>query len=178
MPEFPVNPHRFDPYKCFKFRVKWDGKYVAGVSRISGLRRTTDVVEQRDGGDPNFTRKSPGVTRYQPLVLERGVTHDTEFEQWASKVLRHGAGFGNEVRDEELPQGQHRRALQRGRPARPGLQGLPLLGLGIQALPDLDANGSTVAIESIKLETRAGSATSRSRSRSNPPSYSVVTTSV
>jgi len=65
-----------------------------------------------------------------------------------------------------------------GRPARPGLQGLSLLGLGIQALPVLDANGSTVAIESIKLETRAGSATSRSRSRSNPPSYSVVTTSV
>ncbi len=59
MPEFSVNPHRFDPYKSFKFRVKWDGKYVAGVSRISGLRRSTDVVEQRDGGDPNSTRSPP-----------------------------------------------------------------------------------------------------------------------
>ena len=70
------------------------GRHVAGVSKISGLRRMTDVVEQRDGGDPNFARKSPGVTHYAPLVLERGVTHDTDFEEWAGKVLRHGAGFG------------------------------------------------------------------------------------
>ena len=86
MTQFAVNPQRFDPYKNFKFRVKWDGKYVAGVSRISALKRTTEVVEHREGGDPSSLRKSPGLTTYAPIVLERGVTHDKEFESWANKV--------------------------------------------------------------------------------------------
>ena len=152
MPEFSVNPHRFDPYKSFKFRVKWDGRYVAGVSRISGLRRATDVVEQRDGGDPNFTRKSPGVTRYQPLVLERGVTHDTEFEDWARKVLRHGAGLGSEV---ALKNFRKDIIVELNNEAGQVVLAYKVYRCWVseyQALPDLDANGSAVAIESIKLE--------------------------
>src|SRR5580765_6507288 len=93
MAQFTVNPQRFDPYKNFKFRVKWDGRYVAGVSKVGGLERTTEVVKHRDGGDPTSSRKSPGRTEYEAITLERGVTHDTEFEKWANKVWNYpGAG--------------------------------------------------------------------------------------
>jgi phage tail-like protein len=97
MAEFVVNAHRFDPYKNFKFRVKWDGRYVAGISRVSALKRTTQVVEYRQGGDPSTVRKSPGRTSFEPITLSRGVTHDPAFEQWANKVWNHGSGGGNEV---------------------------------------------------------------------------------
>jgi phage tail-like protein len=76
MAQFSVNPKRFDPYKNFKFPIKWDGRYVAGGSKISGLRRTTKVIEHREGGDPSTSRKSPGRTEYASITLERGVTHD------------------------------------------------------------------------------------------------------
>ena len=81
-----VNPAQFDPYNDFRFRVKWDGRYVAGVSRVSALRRTTEVVEIHEGGDPSATRNSPGRTRFDPITLERGVTHDAAFEAWANQV--------------------------------------------------------------------------------------------
>ena len=97
MPPFTVNPSRFDPYKSHKFRVKWDGRYVAGVSRVGPLRRVTEVVEHRSGADPSTTRKSPGRTEFGALVLERGVTHDDEFERWADKAWRLGAGLGAEM---------------------------------------------------------------------------------
>ena len=86
MAQFTVNPERFDPYKNFKFRVKWDGRYVAGVSKVGGLKRTTEVVKHREGGDPSSSRKSPGRTEYEAITLERGVTHDVEFEKWANKI--------------------------------------------------------------------------------------------
>ena len=97
MAQFSVNASRFDPYKNFKFRVKWDGRYVAGVSKVSALKRTTDVVEHREGGDPSTTRKSPAQTKFEPITLERGVTHDTEFEKWANKVWNYGSGLGSET---------------------------------------------------------------------------------
>ena|SRR5215472_3935303 len=97
MAQFTVNPQRFDPYKNFKFRVKWDGKYVAGISKVSALKRTTEVIEHREGDDPSTSRKSPGRTKYEPITLERGVTQDTEFEEWANKVWQLGAGPGAEV---------------------------------------------------------------------------------
>src|SRR6202045_5458954 len=97
MAQFTVNAQRFDPYKNFKFRVKWDGQYVAGVSKVSSLKRTTEVVEHREGGDPSTGRKSPGRTKFEAITLERGVTHDPAFEQWANKVLTLGAGAGAEV---------------------------------------------------------------------------------
>ena len=96
MAEFSVNPQRFDPYKNFKFRVRWDGRYVAGISKVGALKRTTEVVEHRVGGDPSTSRKSPGRTKYEPIMLERGVTHDPEFENWANKVWSFGAGLGAE----------------------------------------------------------------------------------
>ena len=152
MPEFTVNPNRFDPYKNFKFRVKWDGRYVAAVSRISALLRSTEVVEHREGGDPSTTRKSPGVTKYEPITLERGVTQDTAFEDWANLVWKLGAGAGSELGLKDF-----RKDI--------GLEfyneaGQLVLGYKIyrcwvseyEALPILDANASGVAIQHIKLE--------------------------
>ncbi|MGH2701049.1 MAG: phage tail protein [Actinomycetota bacterium] len=152
MPEFSVNPHRFDPYKNFKFRVKWDGRYVAGISRMSGLRRTTAVVEQRDGGDPNHVRRSPGITKYEPITLERGVTHDTDFEEWARKVLTLGAGLGHEVSLKEYRKDVGIELLNEAGQLVLAYRVYRCWVSEYQALPDLDANGSMVAIEMIKLE--------------------------
>lgn len=89
---FSRNAERLDPYNGFKFRVKWDGRYVAGVSRVSGLRRTTEVTTFREGGDPNSTVKTPGRTEYGPITLSRGLTQDAAFDQWANNVGHSGAG--------------------------------------------------------------------------------------
>src|SRR5438045_1420581 len=97
MTAFSAKPRRFDTYKNFKFRVKWDGRYVAGVSKVGALKRTTEVVEHREGGDPSSSRKSPGRTKFEAVTLERGVTHDLEFEQWANNVWNFGGGAGLEV---------------------------------------------------------------------------------
>src|SRR3954465_747333 len=97
MAQFTVNAQRFDPYKNFKFRVKWDGHYVAGVSKVGGLKKTTEVIKHREGGDPSSSRKSPGRTEYEAITLERGVTHDVDFEQWANKAWNYDGGAGLEV---------------------------------------------------------------------------------
>jgi phage tail-like protein len=86
MAKFTVNAHRFDPYRNFKFRIKIDNKYVAGLSRCSALRRTTEVTQWREGGDPSTSRQLPGKSRYEPVTLEAGVTHDTTLEDWANLV--------------------------------------------------------------------------------------------
>src|SRR6184192_1617979 len=99
MAQFSVNAQRFDPYKNFKFRVFFVGTTtaVAGISKVGGLKRTTEVVRHREGGDPSSSRKSPGRTEYDPIQLERGITHDLEFERWANKVWNFGGGLGAEV---------------------------------------------------------------------------------
>src|SRR5215470_4544952 len=96
MAQFSVNPERFDPYKNFKFRVKWDGRYVAGISKVTALKRTTEVVEHREGGDPATAHRSPGRHKPEPISLFRGVTHDLEFEHWATKVWNFHGGAGLE----------------------------------------------------------------------------------
>ena len=131
MAQFSVNAQRFDPYKNFKFRIKWDGRYVAGVSKVSALKRSTEVVEHREGGDPSTGRKSPGRTKFEAITLERGVTHDTEFEKWANKVWNFGSGPRCRGLAEGLSQGPDPRGLQRDRSGRARLQGLPLLGLRV-----------------------------------------------
>ena len=123
----------FDPYKNFKFRLKWDGKYVAGVSKVSTLKRATEVVKHREGGDPSSSRKSPGRTEYDAITLERGVTHDLEFERWANKVWQHGAGTWRGSLAQGLPQGHYHRAVQRSGAAGDRLQDLSLLGLRVSA---------------------------------------------
>ena len=83
---FVVNAQRVDPYKNFKFRVLWDGKTVLGISKVGSLKRTTEVVKHRSGGENSNDHKSPGRTSYDAITLERGITHDLEFEKWANKV--------------------------------------------------------------------------------------------
>jgi phage tail-like protein len=152
MPEFAVNPGRHDPYKNFKFRVKWDNQYVAGVSKVSGLRRTTEVIEHREGGDPSTSRKSPGRTHYDPITLERGVTHDTAFETWASKVWHLGAGPGLET---ALADFRKDITIDFFNEAGQKVLSYRVYRCWVSeymALPDLDANSTTVAIEVIRLE--------------------------
>lgn len=152
MAQFVVNTERFDPYKNFKFRVKWDGKYIAGVSKVSALKRTTEVVEHREGGDPGIGRKSPGQTKYEAIVLERGITHDTEFEIWANKVWKYGSRTGAEASLKDF-----RKDISIEMYNEAGQLVIAYIVhrcwvSEFQALPDLDANANTIAIQSIKLE--------------------------
>jgi phage tail-like protein len=152
MAQFSVNAQRFDPYKNFKFRVKWDGKYVAGISKVTGLKRTTEVVKHREGGDPSSSRKSPGRTEYEAITLDRGVTHDKEFEQWANKVWNFGSGLGSEV---SLKDFRKDIIIELYNEA-----GQPAISYKVyrcwvsefQSLADLDANANAVNIQHIKLE--------------------------
>ncbi len=151
MAQFSVNANRFDPYKNFKFRVKWDGQYVAGLSKVTGgLKRTTKVVTHREGGDPSTSRKSPGPTEYDAITLERGVTHDTAFEEWANLVhnfqgdaLMSLKNFRKDILIDVFNE-----------------QGKKVLSYKVYrcwvseylALPDLDANANAVMIQHIKIE--------------------------
>ena len=152
MAKFSVNPHRFDPYKNFKFRVKWDGRYVAGVSKISALKRTTEVVAHREGGDPSMIRKSPGQTTFAPIILERGLTHDTEFEQWANKVWNFGAGLGSEVSLKDFRKDLIIEIYNEAGQLVLAYRVYRCWVSEYQALPDLDASTNEVAIERIVLE--------------------------
>jgi phage tail-like protein len=152
MPQFTVNTNRFDPYKSFKFRVSWDGRVVAGVSRMSALVRTTDVVDHREGGDPSTSRKSPGRTTFEPITLERGVTHDSAFEDWANQVWRPGAGPGGEVALSSFRKDVRIELFNEAGQVVLAYKVYRCWVSRFQALPDLDANGTTVAIQSIVLE--------------------------
>ena len=146
--QYAVSPRRFDPYKNYKFRVKWDGKVVAGISKMSGLKRTTQVVEHREGKDPNFIGKSPGATRYEPVILERGLTHDLEFENWARKVSNFDPGTSlKDFRKDIIVD-----VLNEAGQLAITYKVFRCWVSEYQALPDLDANANAVAIESIKLE--------------------------
>ena len=150
--QFTANPSRFDPYRQFKFRVKWDGRYVAGVSRISALRRATEVIRHREGGDPSTSRKSPGRTEYDPITLERGVTHDPEFERWANKVWNYGAGLGAEV---SLTDFRKDIAIELYNEAGQLAIAYRVYRCWVsewQALPELNAGKSAIAIQRITLE--------------------------
>jgi phage tail-like protein len=151
MPQFTVNPQRVDPYKNFKFRIKWDGRYVAGVSKISGLRRTTEVVMHREGGDPSTSHKSPGRTEFEAITLERGITHDQEFEKWANQVWNRGGG-GAEV---ALANFRKDIVLELYNEAGQLVLAYKVYRCWVseyQILPNLDANSNAVAIEHLKLE--------------------------
>jgi phage tail-like protein len=152
MAQFSVNASRFDPYKNFKFRVKWDGRYVAGVSKVGMLKRTTTPVSHREGGDPSTSRKSPGRTEYDAITLERGVTHDTEFEVWANKVWNFGSGLGSEVSLKDFRKDVIIEVYNEAGQVVLAYKVFRCWVSEFQALPDLDANADAVAIQSIKLE--------------------------
>jgi phage tail-like protein len=168
MAQFTVNTSRFDPYKNFKFKIKWDGKYVAGVSKVGMLKRTTEVVKHREGADPSSSRKSPGRTEYDAITLERGVTHDDEFETWARKVWNFGAD-GQEV---SLKNFRKNIIIEVYNEAGQKVIQYNVYNCWVseyQALPDLDANANAVAIQHIKLENEGWS---RDESVKEPPEVS------
>jgi phage tail-like protein len=152
MAEFPVNPQRFDPYKNFKFRLKWDGRYIAAVSKVSGLKRSTTVVEHREGGDPSTSRKSSGLTQFEPIILERGLTQDTAFEDWANQVWQFGAGLGAEMSLKEFRKDIILELFNEAGQLVIAYKIYRCWPSEYQALPNLDANSSAIAIEHIKLE--------------------------
>lgn len=150
MPQFSVNSHRLDPYKNFKFRVSWDNQAVAGLSKMTALKRTTEVIEWREAGDNSVVRKLPGRSKFEPITLEAGLTHDTQFLEWANQVNN--------------PQGDAAMSLKTYRKEVTievlNMQGARVMAFTLkrawvsefQALPDLDANANAVAIQSIKIE--------------------------
>jgi phage tail-like protein len=147
---FVVNTHRYDPYKNFKFRVIWDGRPVMGVSKVSALKRTTEVVKHRDGGDNSTDRKSPGRTTYEAVTLERGITHDPEFENWANKVHPYNGDASMDLKDYKKPV-TIEMLNEKGHVAKRYF----LYNCWVsefQSQPDLDANANAVAIENMKLE--------------------------
>ncbi len=152
MAQFTVNASRFDPYKNFKFRVKWDGRYVAGICKVGALKRSTEMVEHRVGGDPSTSRKSPGRTKYEAITLERGVTHDVEFERWANKVWNFGAGLGSEVSLKDFRKDLIIEVYNEAGQLALAYKVFRCWVSEYQALPDLDANANAVAIQTLKLE--------------------------
>ena len=149
---FVVNAHRIDPYKNFKFQLVWDGRVVLGVHKVSALKRTTEVVKHRDGGDNSTDHKSPGRTTYEGITLERGITHDPEFEKWANKVWSLGAGLGAEV---SLRDFRKDLIIEMYNEAGQVVLAYKVYRCWVseyQSLPDLDANANAVAIQHLKLE--------------------------
>ncbi|MFQ6123146.1 MAG: phage tail protein [Candidatus Heimdallarchaeota archaeon] len=149
-PKFTVNPHRSDPYRNFKFRVIWDGRPVAGITKVSPLQRITEVIEYREGGDPSLIHKLPARTKYAPITLEQGVTHDTAFEDWANLVH-------NLQGDAAMSLKNYRKDIiiqllnQQGTVVK-AYKVYRCWVSEYQALPELNANSPTVAIERITLE--------------------------
>jgi len=150
MPQFSVNTHRFDPYKNFKFRIKWDGRVVAGVSKISPLKRSTEPVTHREGNDPSTARVSPSVWKFEPITVERGVTHDLDFEAWANLIYTTQGDAAISLKNFRKDfliefmneQGSVAKAYRVFR----------CWVSEYTALPELDANANTVAIESMVLQ--------------------------
>ncbi len=152
MAQFSVNATRLDPYKNFKFRVKWDGRYVAGISKVGMLKRTTEVVEHRTGGDPSTVLKSPGQSKYEPITLERGVTHDTDFEVWANKVWNFQSGLGSEVSLKDFRKDIIIEMYNEAGQLAIAYKVYRCWVSEYQALPELDASANAVAIQMITLQ--------------------------
>jgi phage tail-like protein len=152
MAEFTVNAGRLDPYKNFKFRVRWDNRYVAGISKVGGLKRTTEVVRHRAGGEQSLVHKSPGRTDYDAITLERGVTHDLDFEQWANKVWNLGAGLGSEVSLRDFRKDIIIEVYNEAGQLAISYKVFRCWVSEYQAQSDLDGNANAVLISHIKLE--------------------------
>jgi phage tail-like protein len=152
MAMFTVNPHRYDPYKNYKYRVKWEGRYVAGISKIGGLKRTAGIVDHRKEGDTSTERRSQGRTKYKPITLEQGVTHDAGFEQWAEKGRNSGNDHGSGLSLKNLPRDLIIEVYNEAGKLAVAYKVYRCYVSEYQAIPDLDANANAVAIQHIKLE--------------------------
>ena len=147
---FTKNAHRKDPYKNYKFRIKWDNKIVLGVSKVSALKRTTEVVTHREGGENSTDHKSPGRTSYEGITCERGITHDRDFETWANQVHPYDGDAGMDLVNYKKPL-----TLEVMNEKGQVVLRYFLYDCWVSeftAMPDLDANANAVAIESLKIE--------------------------
>jgi phage tail-like protein len=150
MAKFTANPQRVDPYRNFKFRIKIDNNYVAGLSKCSSLKKTTEMVEWYESGDPSTPHRLPGKTKYDAITLSAGVTHDTTFEDWANLV-------NNFLGDASMSLKKFRKDItidvfnEEGQKAI-SYQVFRCWVSEYQALPELDAAGNAVMISTIKLE--------------------------
>jgi phage tail-like protein len=150
MAEFTVNPSRFDPYKNMKFRIKWDGKYVAGVSKCSALKKSTEPVTHREGGDPSTSRVSPSLWKFEPITLERGVTHDPEFENWANLIYNTDGDAAislNNFRKDIIVELRNEQGV-----VAKAYKVYRCWVSEYQSLPELDANAHAIAIERMVLQ--------------------------
>ena len=147
---FAVNATRVDPYKNFKFQIMWDGRVVLGISKVGALKRTTEVVKHREGGENSTDHKSPGRTTYEAITLERGITHDLEFEAWANKVHPYSGDAAMDLKNfrKDVILVVHN---ERGQPVKK-YKIFRCWVSEYNAVPDLDANANAIAIEHIKLE--------------------------
>lgn len=152
MAEFTVNAQRRDPYKNFKFRVKWDGKYVAGVCKVGALSRKTEPITHREGGDHSSHRVSPGKTTYEAITLERGVTHDLEFENWANKVWNYSGGLGAESSLTDFRKDLIIEVYKESGQKAVAYKVYRCWVSEFKALPELDASANAIAIQSITLQ--------------------------
>jgi phage tail-like protein len=146
------SPNRPAYENSFKFRVKWDGKYIPGVSRITGLDRTTEVVTSRAGGDPSTSQKTPGLTQFAPITLERGVSSDTAFENWVNLVWQLGAALGSESSVNDFRKDIYLELYNEAGQLVRAYKIYRCWPSEYQALPALDASGAAGAVERIKLE--------------------------
>ena len=152
MAQFSVNAGRLDPYKNFKFRVVWDGEVVAGVSKVSGLKMTLEVIEHREGGDTSTSRKMPGRPTYEGITLERGVTHDTAFENWASRVWNYTTATGAESSLSNFRKDMRIEVLNEAGQLAIAYNLYRCWVSEYQPMADLDANAGAALIQSIKIE--------------------------
>jgi phage tail-like protein len=152
MPTVPSSSQPPDPYLNFKFRIKWNGKYVAAVSKVSPLKRSTNAVTFREGGDPSSAHVMPGQSTFDPITLERGVTADLEFETWASQVWNFRAGMGMES---SLASFRRNITLELYNEAGQLAQAYNIYNCWPSeyvALPELDASANAVAIQTLVLQ--------------------------
>ncbi len=149
--QFPVNSHRYDPYKSFKFQVWWDGRCVAGVSRVSALKQSTEPVTHREGNDTSTVRVTPGAWKFEPITLERGVTHDEQFEYWAKLCWRWAEKDPTTAMASIRKDIQIKLLNEEGQVAK-AYKVYNCWVSEYQALPELDANGNAVAIENMVLQ--------------------------
>jgi phage tail-like protein len=145
-----------EPFKNFRFRVKWDGRYVAGVTRITALRRRSETVKHNEGGDPAVGRKSPGRTEFDSISLERGISSDPAFESWANQVWSMGPS-SEDVKSRDFRKDVVIEVYDDVGRLAVAYTVFRCWVSEYQALPDLDAGANSVAIETIKLENEGWS---------------------
>jgi phage tail-like protein len=172
MAEFTVNATRVDPYKNYKYLLYWDGKPVAGISKISPLKRSTEVIEHRSGGDPSTTYKSPGQTKFEAITLERGVTHDPEFEKWANKVWYQGASLGTQLSLKDFRKDIRIVVLNEAGQTSIAYNVYRCWPSEFQAIADLDASGNAVLIQTLVLQNE-GWERDEAVTEPSEPSYTI-----